>query len=43
MYTDETWVNAHNGQERTWLEYDDITGATKQGIRNSTGIIKAVE
>ena len=32
VYTDETWANAHNGQERTWVKHDSETGGTKGGI-----------
>ena len=37
MYTDETWANAHDGRERTWVEHDEVTGGTKGGIRKPSG------
>ena len=37
VYTDETWANAHDGREKTWVEHDDVTGGTKGGIRKPTG------
>ena len=37
VYTDETWANAHDGRERTWVERDDTTGGTKGGMRKPTG------
>ena len=37
MYTDETWANAHDGRERTWVERDDATGGRKGGMRKPTG------
>ena len=37
MYIDETWANAHDGRERTWVEPDSATGGTKGGIRKPCG------
>ena len=31
VFLDETWVNAHYGRERTWV--DQATGGTKGGVR----------
>ena len=32
IYLDETWANAHDGCERTWVEKDDASGGTMGGI-----------
>ena len=32
-----SWVNAHDGRERTWVEVDQTTGGTKGGVRKPTG------
>ena len=37
VFLDETWVNAHNGRERTWVEVDQATGGTKGGVRKPSG------
>ena len=37
VYTDETWANAHDGHEKTWVEPDEVTGGTKGGVRKPTG------
>ena len=33
VFPDETWVNTHDGRERTWVEVDQETGGTKGGVR----------
>ena len=37
VFLDETWVNAHDGRECTWVEVDQATGGTKQGVRKPSG------
>ena len=37
VFLDETWVNAHDGRERTWIEVDQETGGTKGGVRKPSG------
>ena len=37
IYLDETWANAHDGHERTWVKKDDASGGTVGGIRKPTG------
>ena len=37
VFLDETWVNAHDGRERTWVEVDQTTGGTKGVVRKPTG------
>ena len=33
VYLDETWVNAHNGKVKAWVEKDTITRGTIGGIQ----------
>ena len=37
VFLDETWVNAHDGWEHTWVEVDQATGGTKGGVRKPSG------
>ena len=37
VFLDETWVNAHDRRERTWVEVDQATGGTKGGVRKPSG------
>ena len=37
MFLDETWANAHDGKDRTWVEFDQATGGTKGGFRKLSG------
>ena len=33
VYLDETWCNAHDGKERSWVEKDSVTGGTLGGVK----------
>ena len=37
VFFDETWVNAHDGRERTLVGVDQATGGTKGGVRKPSG------
>ena len=37
VFLDETWVNAHDRRECTWVEVDQATGGTKGGVRKPSG------
>jgi hypothetical protein len=37
LFLDETWANAHDGNDRTWVEFDQATGGTKGGVRKLSG------
>ena len=37
IYLDETWANAHDGKDKAWVEKDDITGGTTDGIKWPSG------
>ena len=37
-FLDETWANAHDGKDRTWVELDQATDGMKGGVRMPSGI-----
>ena len=36
VYLDETWMNAHDGKTKAWVEKDVVTGGTLGGVRYVT-------
>ena len=37
VYLDETWANAHDDKDCDWVEKDDVTGRTLDGIKRPPG------
>uniref|UniRef100_A0A1X7VLI4 Tc1-like transposase DDE domain-containing protein n=1 Tax=Amphimedon queenslandica TaxID=400682 RepID=A0A1X7VLI4_AMPQE len=37
IYLDETWMNAHDGKDKQWVQPDTLTGGTSGGVTKPYG------